>query len=651
MILITLIKNYQLSVMGNYEELKATVAAVIKANGNQEITGDVLQNTLKQIITSVGMFATYEGLVNPRTNPGQPDQNIFYLATQPGTYTYFDNIVVNYGEFVVLTNSDSNWVKTVINVGTKQMVIDNSINQVLNNVFDAATIRPGYIVTSPTGAIVKWASGSAAVTQPIRIPTGATKLYVYTDQINGGVGDVNASFRNDIEDTAAFLKYVYGNGTPMDIPAGYRYVVLSVARFDGDLSHEFDYTNIRIGFNAKFRDDSIVLNPEVINDDIRYLSNDYQCFQKYKDNGDDVVFSTKGGTVQTTKASNLYRAFLTMQLFGDFDTTKPHKLAMVRRGEPTAGNYDYSIMIGVWTGTTWERAAYFIITNVDIELQNPNGICLVDKSIGSGTTFRRIQALIDYSFVPDNTTSWVGGSEQAEPNFIIKDECFYREGEYAKKTDVFDNDGYYYNSKMRFIIGGKNKFNGNAITGMYINSTTGAKYTYTGAFAAISEDIAVPENATHVATQGFLTNSSYSDISLMCCMNENHELIGGSSFNSNSIAPLLPGTKFISVPLARNDNPVPSPDWSDTMIAFATEQPAFEPFKYFIDPEYINIDDPQDLIDRITQVENDVAGLADRIDPYKWAFSGGDFPVSADGSDIKTGYVYIEETTNNFKVK
>ena len=29
--------------MGNYEELKAAVASVIKTNGNQEITGRVLQ--------------------------------------------------------------------------------------------------------------------------------------------------------------------------------------------------------------------------------------------------------------------------------------------------------------------------------------------------------------------------------------------------------------------------------------------------------------------------------------------------------------------------------------------------------------------------------------------------------------------------------
>jgi hypothetical protein len=35
--------------MGNYDELKQAVSDVIKTNGNQEITGQVLQNTLLSI--------------------------------------------------------------------------------------------------------------------------------------------------------------------------------------------------------------------------------------------------------------------------------------------------------------------------------------------------------------------------------------------------------------------------------------------------------------------------------------------------------------------------------------------------------------------------------------------------------------------------
>ena len=70
--------------MGNYDELKQAVSDVIKTNGNQEITGQVLQNTLVSIINTVGANATFAGIATPETNPGTPDQNIFYIASEDG---------------------------------------------------------------------------------------------------------------------------------------------------------------------------------------------------------------------------------------------------------------------------------------------------------------------------------------------------------------------------------------------------------------------------------------------------------------------------------------------------------------------------------------------------------------------------------------
>ena len=75
--------------MGTYEELKAAVASVIKTNGNQEITGLILQNSLTTLISQIGENATFAGIAMPNTVPGTPDQNIFYLAITPGTYTNF----------------------------------------------------------------------------------------------------------------------------------------------------------------------------------------------------------------------------------------------------------------------------------------------------------------------------------------------------------------------------------------------------------------------------------------------------------------------------------------------------------------------------------------------------------------------------------
>lgn len=123
--------------MGNYEELKAAVASVIKANGNQEITGQVLQNTLKTLISQIGVNATFAGIATPSTAPGTPDQNVFYIAGQSGTYPNFNSIVLD-NEIAILSNKSGTWVKTTTGFATNDG-IGNVIG--LDNVND----RPVYV--------------------------------------------------------------------------------------------------------------------------------------------------------------------------------------------------------------------------------------------------------------------------------------------------------------------------------------------------------------------------------------------------------------------------------------------------------------------------------------------------------------------------
>lgn len=89
--------------MGNYKQLKAAIAAVIKANGMQEITGDVLQATLLSLVSNIGDNATFAGMATPDTNPGTPDQNVFYLASEPGIYTNFGGAELT-DQVVIFTN-------------------------------------------------------------------------------------------------------------------------------------------------------------------------------------------------------------------------------------------------------------------------------------------------------------------------------------------------------------------------------------------------------------------------------------------------------------------------------------------------------------------------------------------------------------------
>lgn len=100
--------------MGNYDQLKNAVAAVIYDNGAEYITGDRLQDVLVTIINSVGAGATFAGVALPNTNPGTPDPNMFYLAGKAGTYTNF-NVTITKGLWV-FTNDGGTWTGTDLQV-------------------------------------------------------------------------------------------------------------------------------------------------------------------------------------------------------------------------------------------------------------------------------------------------------------------------------------------------------------------------------------------------------------------------------------------------------------------------------------------------------------------------------------------------------
>lgn len=122
--------------MGNYEQLKQAVADVIKSNGNQEITGAILQNALLSIISIVGANSTFAGIATPETNPGTPDQNVFYIASQDGTYSNFGGVTLN-GEVVIFTNKNGNWVKTDTGIATKAKLteVENELQNNSNEIF------------------------------------------------------------------------------------------------------------------------------------------------------------------------------------------------------------------------------------------------------------------------------------------------------------------------------------------------------------------------------------------------------------------------------------------------------------------------------------------------------------------------------------
>lgn len=88
--------------MANYKSLKTTINANVKRNGNQEITGQILNSVLTAMVDTLGTGYSYAGVATPTTNPGTPDAKVFYIANGKGSYSHFGELEVTEDEVVVL---------------------------------------------------------------------------------------------------------------------------------------------------------------------------------------------------------------------------------------------------------------------------------------------------------------------------------------------------------------------------------------------------------------------------------------------------------------------------------------------------------------------------------------------------------------------
>lgn len=99
--------------MANNELLKSLIRSVIKANGNEEITGDILQQTLVAIVDALGKGYQFMGVATPTTDPGTIDQKVFYIVNGKGLYKNFGGININEDGVFLLVYSDT-WTKLLV---------------------------------------------------------------------------------------------------------------------------------------------------------------------------------------------------------------------------------------------------------------------------------------------------------------------------------------------------------------------------------------------------------------------------------------------------------------------------------------------------------------------------------------------------------
>lgn len=107
-----------------YDQIKESIKAVIKENGNYEITGNTLQAVLLSMVDTLGPEYQFLGIATKSTVPVVVEGNSFYITTEVGTYTNFKNsgnttITVNRLGILTSTNGTA-WNFTPIFIGVSK---------------------------------------------------------------------------------------------------------------------------------------------------------------------------------------------------------------------------------------------------------------------------------------------------------------------------------------------------------------------------------------------------------------------------------------------------------------------------------------------------------------------------------------------------
>lgn len=227
--------------MGNYEQLKAAVASVIKTNGNQEITGAVLQNTLTNLISQVGANATFAGIATPDTAPGTPDQNVFYIAGQSGTYANFGGYKVTKNA-VAFSNVSGNWVVTELGILSSEF--GNSA------VYDMA--YSGYLSVD-LGHLYNHAGGTGSYISSTKWDAITLRIYKPTGKLE--VQGAKVSFFVFFDEPRIKSTYLESNTTGV-IPAGAKLCVMDLSK----INNPDGYANLRVRQDGSGADQNELFN-------------------------------------------------------------------------------------------------------------------------------------------------------------------------------------------------------------------------------------------------------------------------------------------------------------------------------------------------------------------------------------------------------
>ena len=221
--------------MANWTTLKAAIANAIKTNGNQEITGLLLQNVLNNIVSSIGEKATFAGVASLNTNPGIPDGPVFYLASSNGVYSNFGIEINNAGLYVIANTSSNTW-------NSYRVFSGHIYNTLFKSCFYSEN-NSGLLVASLTRGVT-----SASCSNLLKFPTSGTiNMYGVTHTRLPGYSKVPTVLFFDAN--FELISFMYNNTgssnfelKQSDIPSNAVFYAVQFVANGGNISYSYTTT-------------------------------------------------------------------------------------------------------------------------------------------------------------------------------------------------------------------------------------------------------------------------------------------------------------------------------------------------------------------------------------------------------------------------
>jgi len=124
--------------MSEFANLINQINDSIRTNGRMEITGAVLNTVLNAMVSSLGKNFQFMGVATPETVPGTPDENVAYIASEPGSYANFiADFTLAAGQMAVFLYKGS-WSVQTLSVGKNY---DSTIATITSNVSALLTFK------------------------------------------------------------------------------------------------------------------------------------------------------------------------------------------------------------------------------------------------------------------------------------------------------------------------------------------------------------------------------------------------------------------------------------------------------------------------------------------------------------------------------